>query len=45
MKKLMTVMCICASVFVAVPVFAGVQGYQEAEAFYKKEKKPEKVFL
>ena len=44
MKKLMTVMCICASVFVAVPVFAGVQGYQEAEAFYKKEKKPEKGF-
>ena len=44
MKKLMTVMCICASVFVAVPVFAGVPGYQEAEAFYKKEKKPEKGF-
>ena len=44
MKKLMTVMCICASFFVAVPVFAGVPGYQEAEAFYKKEKKPEKGF-
>lgn len=44
MKKLMTVMCICASFFVTVPVFAGVPGYQEAEASYKKEKKPEKGF-
>ena len=44
MKKLMTAMCICASFFIAVPVFAGVSGYHEAEASYKKEEKPEKGF-
>ena len=44
MKKLMTAMCICASFFIAVPVFAGVSGYHEAEASYKKEEKLEKGF-
>lgn len=44
MKKLMTAVCIFASFFVTVPVFAGVPGYHEAEVYYKKEGKPEKSF-
>lgn len=44
MKKLMTAVCIFASFFVTVPVFAGVSGYHEAEVYYKKEGKPEKSF-
>lgn len=44
MKKFMTVICICVSFFMAVPVSAKVQGYKEAEDFYKKEKKTEKSF-
>lgn len=40
----MTVICICAFFFMAVPVSAKVQGYKEAEAFYKKEKRIEKGF-
>ena len=45
MKKSVTAMCICASFLFTVPVFAGVSGYSEAEASYKKEQKTEKSFL
>lgn len=45
MKKSVTAMCICASFLFTVPVFAGVPGYSEAEASYKKEQKTEKSFL
>lgn len=44
MKKLVAAFCICASFLSAVPVFARVQGYSEAEDFYRKEKKAEKGF-
>lgn len=44
MKKLIAAVCVCASFLFAVPVFAKVQGYEEAKASYEKEEKPEKSF-